>query len=267
MKRSVSLWSLSSAGAGLVAAAALCLAPRVSLAQDAPAEAAPSQPAAPPGNYPPPPPRAANAQPQQPYYQGGQPGYYPPPPQYYYPPPRVNRRSQWGYYPEAEPAGVYRPFSFTLAIGPGWLNGPMKGPNYDQYDTKAGLSYNLIRLGFGIVPNLQFTLAFEATGVTSVSPLTNEDSWLHQENWLAGLQFFFLRRFYLRGAVGVGEISETSDSAAVSNGAGVVVAGGAGFEFVQTRHVSLALELNGSRTQYAREHWATGGADVAVSFF
>src|SRR5688572_920703 len=107
MKRTVSVFAL--------VVAALCIAP-VAQAQNAqPAEsapAAPAQPPAPPSGYPPPPPRYPPSGGQNPG------GYQNQPPTYWAP---AQPRQQWTHYPEV--SGVYRPFSFTLGVGPGYMHG------------------------------------------------------------------------------------------------------------------------------------------------
>jgi hypothetical protein len=279
MKRAVSQRSLQPIGAAAVLAAALCI-PRASAAQgapappeaapapSAPAETAPAQ-SAPPRAYPPPPPRYSNQAPpnypQAPGYPTQAPTGYPSQaPSGYQAPPSswvpssVNQRRQWGYYPQVE--GIYRPFSFTVGVGPGTLIGPGEPNN-------VAISYNLFRLGFGIASNLQFVLAFEGTGTTSVNPLTGLDSWLRQDQWLLGIQYYLVPRLYLRGGVGVGSVSEHTEFDSFDGGTGVAMAGAIGFEFVQTPHVALALDLNGSVTQYARERWKTAGVNLTLAFF
>lgn len=252
MKRKVSVLAVLSA--------ALCTA-RVSLAQDAPATAtAPSAPASasptPPQGYPPPPPRY----PQQ------QPGYQYPqyPPTYYAP---AQQRRGWGYYPQHE--GVYRPFSFSIGVGPGYLHG--WGTDADgkaDAESDVALSYNLFRLGFGVVPNVSFILEFQGMGAsTRTKDIYNEASWLRQENWLLGIQYHFLQRMYLRGGFGAGFISESSNTAEFSGGTGMAMSGAIGWEFVQTPHVALALDANGSVTKYSNQYWSTAGLNLAVSFF
>jgi hypothetical protein len=242
--------------------AALCIA-RVAAAQDAPAAgsapaAAPAQPPPPPRGYPPPPPRGpapggGYQYPQQ------YPQQYPPNPPTSWAP---SQRRGWGYYPQTN--AIYRPFSFTVGVGPGYLHG---WGNSADAESSAALSYNLFRLGFGIAPNTSFVLAFEGTGTNSTSPLTGERSWLSQENWLLGVQYHIVPRLYVRGGVGAGFISEHSFSADVSGGTGIATAGAIGWEFVQTPHVALALDANGSVTKYSDQYWSTAGLNLAVSFF
>jgi hypothetical protein len=261
MKRKVSV---------LAALGALCIA-QVAAAQDAPAAGSapppapaqqPAPPPAPPGNYPPPPPRAS----QQGDYQ--YPPQYPPPqyPQYpQYPPTYYAQHPGFGFTP---PTSIYRPFSFTIGVGPGYLHGWGTDDN-GKSDAESGfaLSYNLFRLGFGIIPNLAFWVGFEGTGTNSTSPLTGENSWLRQENWLLGLQYYLVPRLYVRGGMGAGFISETTASIAASGGTGIAFAGAIGWEFVQTAHVALALDANGSITKYSNQNWSTAGLNLAVSFF
>jgi hypothetical protein len=118
------------------------------------------------------------------------------------------------------------------------------------------------------VPNVQFILAFEGTGTSTHSrDGYNEPSWLHQDNWLLGIQYHFLQKLYLRGAFGAGFIRESSASFSASGGTGMAMAGALGMEFVQTPHVALGLEANGSVTKYSDQYWSTAGLNLAVSFF
>jgi hypothetical protein len=173
----------------------------------------------------------------------------------------VHRRAV-AYY--APPNTIYRPFSFTVGVGPGYLHG---WGNPADAESSVALSYNLFRLGFGIAPNTSFILAFEGTGANSTSPLTGEHSWLRQENWLLGVQYHIVPRLYVRGGLGAGFISESSASVYASGGTGIATAGAIGWEFVQTPHVALALDANGSITSYSDQYWSTAGLNLAVSFF
>lgn len=251
MKRTVTNARVRSSALAAVAAAFLAvagMAPRAASAEEnnannAPSSATAAPQATPPPNYPPPPPRwAPNA----------------PPPQNAYAP-------QWGYAPPPPPMGVYRPISFTLGVGPGVLMGPKK-PN-GKYERDFALSYNLFRLGFGVANNLALYIGFEGAGATSVSPETNEDSWLKQQAWTFGLQAYVLPRLYLRGGVGVGYLNETTDSVDYSSTNGIAMSAAIGYEFLQSRHVALALDLSGNLTRYSREIWGMGGLELTLSFF
>jgi hypothetical protein len=76
-----------------------------------------------------------------------------------------------------------------------------------------------------------------------------------------------VQHLYLRAAMGAGFISEHTASVSFSNGTGIATSGAVGYEFVQTPHVALALDLNGSITKFSHESWKTLGANLAVSFF
>jgi hypothetical protein len=203
---------------------------------------APLPPPLPAPSYPPPPPR----------YQGGPPPFaYPfqPPPE---PAPAVTA-------PAGPEDGVYRMFSVTASAGPGALIGPG--------EKQMALSYQLLRLGVGIDRNLQAVFGYESTGTDSVNPATDEDSWLKQDIWSLGLQAHLTSRLYFRGIMGLGYVSETTDTAEFSGGRGITVGAGLGYEFLQFRHAALAVDLHGSYTHYPRESWKTTGLQLAVSFF
>jgi hypothetical protein len=258
MKRGVSSRSLAPiAGAALVS---LLWMPQLVLAQDAPAPSGTATPAptteeppAPPRSYPPPPPRAPEGT-AAPSYPSAPPA---PPPNY--PPPRGQRYNAWNYY-RPQPEGIYRPFSFTVSAGPGGLFGPD--------DQRFALTYNLFRLGFGLAPNLSFVISLEGAGANSVNPYDHVHSWLSQNAWLLGIQYHLSQRLYVRGELGAASLSEHfRDMPTRWSDTGLAVSGAVGFEFLQGRHASLALDLNGMFTDYGAERWQTVGADLALSFF
>jgi hypothetical protein len=144
-------------------------------------------------------------------------------------------------------------------VGPGALVGPG--------EHELAITYNLFRLGFGIAPNLSLVLGYEGAGTNSVNPDSGLNSWLKQETLLFGLQYHFGRGFYVRGAVGEGSVTETTDFAHYSGGSGVALSGALGYEFYQSHHVALALDLNASNTRYSTESWQTAGLNLALSFF
>jgi hypothetical protein len=229
---------------GLLAAAAL--ASGVAHAQGAPAVApAMMQPAPPPpsGPFPPPPPR-----------HDGQ----PPPFDY---PFSADQRSGAppGLVAGGDEGGGFRRFSATAAFGPGILVGPG--------ERSLAMSYQLIRLGIGLDRNLALMFGFSGVGTSSVNPKTGNDSWLKQEVWSLGLQGNLLPRFYVRGGLGTGHVSESAGGQTFSGGRGLEAEGAVGYELLQRRHVALAVELNGSWTHYSRESWKTAGLQMSVSLF
>ncbi len=189
-----------------------------------------------------------------------QPG--PPPPAL---PPPYQPPDGFAYYsapppPEPPPApGVHRLISVTFGVGPGMLIGPG--------ETDVALSYSVVRLGIGIIRNLQFVASYEGAGTSSTSPATDESSWLSQNQWVFGLQFFFLQRLYARAGMGVGTVHESTDNAEFNGGTGLNFSGGAGVEFLQTQHVALGAEMNASTTRYSDESWETIAWNLTLTLY
>jgi len=249
-----------------VAVPAAALAAQAKSSALAAAPAPPPQPAAQAPASPPPPGPAT--EPTQVPPPETSPAYPPPPPQYYTPPPppygypygppHPMHRAR-SYYPWEEEHGVYRPLSLTLAVGPGMLIGPG--------ERDLALSYNIFRLGIGIIRNLSLIISYEGAGTNSTNPATGERSWLSQNQWIFGLQFHFLQWFYARAGIGPGTVEETTDRFFFSNGTSLTYAGALGFEFLQTEYVALGFEASASATHYSHETWETIGWDLTVAFY
>ncbi len=224
-------------------------APASGAAVPAPAPAATAPPAAdPPRSYPPPPPRWAEQ----------------PPIDYPFPQPLAQAAEQapafpYGPPPQPAPDGVSRRFSFTAAIGPGALIGPG--------ERALALSYQVARVGLGLDPDIILQLSYEGSGTTSINPMTDETSWLKQDLLAAGLQHFIGPRIYLRGALGVGFVSEKTDTTSFSGGKGIAALAAFGYELMQRKHWSLGLDLHASLTHYPKESWKTFGLHLTVSVF
>jgi hypothetical protein len=238
------------------------LATSPAFAQTEPAPPPAADQAPPPSRpYPPPPPPPID---QTPYPQTQ---YPPPPPGAGYPTGHSYLEPPSGYYPGA---GIYRPISFSVGLGPSALVGPKSclpdGSCSGVHD--LALSYNLFRLGFGVARNLSFIISFEGAGTSSISPQTGESSWLSQSVLTGGLQVHILPPLYLRGGIGAGWVNESTNSVDNSLGGGIAFSGAVGFEFVQTMHTALALEAAGSVAKYSgNEVWGMAGVNLAVSFF
>jgi hypothetical protein len=211
---------------------------------------------------PPPPPSPPPAYPPAP------PGYGQPPTGYGQPPADYGQPYPYqGYAPYGPPAyvpppapmgGVYRPISLSLAVGVGWL-GYRDGEQHDEAD--AGIAYGL-RLGFGLAPNLSLVLDFEGTGAMK------GDFYYRQEAYLVGLQVFLARFFYLRGGVGVANITQ-SDGLYLygADGGGFALNAAAGFELVQAPSTSLALEGTVTGVRYGHSTWAMSAVNLVFSFY
>ncbi|HEY0707043.1 MAG TPA: hypothetical protein VGG33_09605, partial [Polyangia bacterium] len=220
----------------------------------APSHAPPPPPAPQPypaQPYPPPPPASpeapapAPAPPGPPAYPyGPPPGYRPPAPYYYYPPPAAHR-------------GLYRPFSISAGLGGGTLSMPDFG--FDERDSEGGYSY-LVRIGFGIAPNLQVFLGIDGMGISE--PTTD----LTVTNYLIGVQYFVIPRLYLRGGLGIANVTE-SDAIVTSSAAGQGFLGGIGLELAQGDNVSFAVEFNSSASRFSAGTYFANGLSFTLSFF
>jgi len=208
---------------------------------------------------------------EEPYDQGPyQHDYYgpPPPPYGYYPPPRYYRRyaPPPRYY--AEPAS-YRQFFFGFGLGVG-------GVSEYRYDSasarsRVGIGYNL-RLGFGVSPRWALVLA--ADGASAYFQNQN----VSETVFTIGPQFWATRKLYLRAGIGAASRTYEYDGYSTDyygdyyreswtdSGMGAVAA--VGLEFVQSYHVSLAVEANGTVGYYSnKDTLSTFGINFVMNLF
>lgn len=251
-------------------------APEASANQESAPKAVPQD--LPPGYGPPPGYRGAqpNAYPQppaeEPYEQGPyQHDYYygpPPPPYGYYPPPRYYRRyapPPARYY---EPAS-YRQFFFGFGLGIGGVSD--YAYELDSTQSRVGIGYNL-RLGFGVSP--RWALVLSADGASAYF----QNMSLSETVFTVGPQFWVTPKLYVRGGIGAAARTYEYDSyytdyygdyyteTWTDSGMGGVAA--LGFEFVQSYHVSLAVELNGTVGYYNnKDTLSTFGINFVMNLF
>jgi hypothetical protein len=218
--------------------------------------------APPPGfrHWPPPPPpsypQPPNEEPYWPYYHRPyyQDYYYGPPPPPY-PPPRYYRRytppPPVRYYPEPL---RYRPFFFGVGLGVSGVGLHQSQADTD-YASRVGLGYAL-RFGFGVSPRWSLVLAADGAGAYFDNVSVNETV------FTVGPQVFITRNLYAR--VGIGAAGRTYDfgdyydqdgyyyyDSESDSGMGAVAA--VGFEFMQSYHVALAVEANGTVGYYQND--------------
>lgn len=211
-----------------------------------PPEDMPPEYAPPPGYHRKAPPPAYPPQGYGPHYDY----YYGPPP---YPPPRYYRQRPYRrgpvrYYPEPI---AYRSFFFGLGLGVGGVaffpDKTMGGEN----SSRAGMAYDL-HFGFGVSPRWSIVLA----GDGAFAYFNGYD--LSQSVWSIGPQVFINPRLYVRAGFGVATKSvdnsaswdyyyDTYESYSDS-GMGWTVA--LGYEFMQSYHTSLGLELGATFGRY-----------------
>lgn len=251
-------------------------APEAGAKQESAPKAVPQE--LPPGYGPPPGYRSAqpHAYPQppaeEPYDQGPyQHDYYygpPPPPYGYYPPPRYYRRyapPPARYY---EPAS-YRQFFFGFGLGVGGVSD--YAYELDSTQSRVGIGYNL-RLGFGVSP--RWALVLSADGASAYFQNMN----LSETVFTVGPQFWVTPKLYVRGGIGAATRTYEYDSyysdyygdyyteTWTDSGMGGVAA--LGFEFVQSYHVSLAVELNGTVGYYNnKDTLSTFGINFVMNLF
>jgi hypothetical protein len=163
------------------------------------------------------------------------------------------------WYPPPPPTGVYRPFSLTIAAGPGALMGPG--------EQDLALSHNLLRFGWGLARNLTFYVSLEGVRAPSVNPRTHAHSFLRQDTLSLGIQLHFLQTFYVRGSVGAGFVGEDTANDSFSGGTGLALTGAVGHELVQMYRHAIAVELAGNVTRYPTEFWGTVGLNLALTLF
>jgi len=185
------------------------------------------------------------------YY--GPPGYPPPPPRYYRP-----RYYQQQAYPRFYPEPLsYRPFFFGVGLGIGGvaLFPPSGGGGASS---RAGMSYNL-HFGFGVSPH--WSIVLSGDGAYSYFSGYGID----QSVWSIGPQVFITRHLYARGGVGVATKSidyNTNSMDYYANGgysdSGMGWTAALGWEFTQSYHAALGLELAGTFGHYQTFDTITG---------
>jgi hypothetical protein len=203
------------------------------------ASPAPANPPPPPAPPPAPAPPAPATPHPYPYPYGPPPGYQPAPAvPYYYPPAPAAR-------------GVYRPFTIAIGLGLGWLSLPR--PREHQ----GGLNY-LARIGFGVTRNWIVFLGLDGAAVGAPE--------LSQTNYLLGAQFFFARRFYARGGVGLAMLSERTELDSYGS-AGQAFLAGLGAELLQGDSVALGVEWTSAVARFTSGSYFQNGLCLALVFY
>jgi hypothetical protein len=179
-------------------------------------------------------------------YYGG-PAY--PPPRYYRP--RPHRPAPVRYYPEPI---AYRTFFFGLGLG---IGGVALFPEGDatENSSRAGMAYNL-HFGFGVSP--RWSIVLSGDGAYAYFSGYSID----QSVWSIGPQVFINRHLYVRAGIGVATKSISDESSYYydsyydyysfsdygDSGMGWTLA--VGWEFMQSYHASLGLEVGATFGRY-----------------
>jgi hypothetical protein len=256
--------------------------------QSGPAEAAPGMPPeVPPAAAPAPsvaPAPAPSAAPQYPQPQdlppgyGPPPGYTPPPPPGAYGPPpgvyiapaplpRRYRPRYYYYYPPPPPPPpppprliIDRPF--TIGGGGGFGGLQFKDASGNVQTTSAGAF--TFRIGLGLRPGL--ILMWDMEGAIA----DNGDTTYRQTANLAALQIFVTNRLFLKGGLGVAQVSQQSHDSSSSSELGGAAMGGIGYEVMQGWHWSIDVEATVTGAKYSNpsESWTNWSlVNFAINFF
>ena len=162
------------------------------------------------------------------------------------------------WFPPPPLPGVHRPFTLTLAAGPGALVG--KG------ERAPAVAYAM-RVGWGLDRNVSLFFAFEGVRAPGINPSTGDDAWLRQEILQVGIENHLGQRLYVRGAGGVGSIGEETRDSTFSGGRGLALSLAVGYDVAQLPRSALSLELAGSLTRYQRASWGTVGLAMSLALF
>jgi hypothetical protein len=217
--------------------------------QDLPPEYGP-----PPGYRQPPQPHGYPPPGYGPYYNDyyGPPGYAPPPQRYYRP--RYYQQPV-RYYPEPL---AYRPFFFGVGLGVGGVALFPPSGSGEKSSSRAGMSYNL-HFGFGVSP--RWSIVLSGDGAFSYFSGYSID----QSVWSIGPQVFITHHLYARGGLGVATKSVDYSSSSMDyyadtgySDSGMGWTGALGWEFMQSYHTTLGLELAGTFGHYQNVDAVTG---------
>lgn len=155
------------------------------------------------------------------------------------------------------PYNNFRPFSFSVGLGPGALY----HRSADETSSAAGATYSL-RFGFGVQPRTSITLGWEGSSAQREGRTASQDA------LILGVQHFVSQVIYLR--LGMGIVTETDNFEGVAlSQEGFAFQGGAGVDLLQASNISLALEgglLIGTYPDYG-ETWTSAGVNLVFSLY
>jgi len=156
-----------------------------------------------------------------------------------------------------------RPFEVRLGLGLSSLR--YTNLSGDRISDQAGGAWNL-QLGFGLAPRL--ILLF---GVDSVLAGGDDYATYEQTALTVGLQVFLLQRLYLRGGVGAGIRSASSDTEVFTDSTyGEAGLFGVGVELVQGYHWAVQAEWDFIATRFSGDYdstWYSNTFGLGITFF
>jgi hypothetical protein len=180
---------------------------------------------------------------------------------YYYPPVPVPAPAPVVAGPPPPPRSVIdRPFTIGGGGGLGGLQ--VKDSAGATQTTSAGAF--TFRLGLGLRPGLLLMWDMEGavadTGSATYRQVAN----------LAALQLFLTNRLFLKGGLGVAQVSHSSNESSSSTDLGGAAMGGVGYEIFQGWHWSLDLEATITAARYSQlsETWTNWSlVNLAINFY
>ena len=203
-------------------------------------------------------PSVAGAQYAQPPPGGPPPGYgQPPPPPGYGPPP--------GYYapppPPAPPPGVHRQgFTFGIALGLGSISA-----DCDGCESLNGVAAEL-HLGGMLTPRLALMLDSSAIAHIEDDGFYETRTMMSSMTAIA-LQYFVSDRFWLKGGLGFGRLTEETDTVRFESDPGGGALFAAGYEISQSHTFAVDLQARAAFVGYgesASEQLTVGNFSVLI---
>lgn len=173
---------------------------------------------------------------------------YPPPPQRYYRPRHYQGYQGYPapvrYYPQPI---TYRPFFFGVGLG---FGGVGVFPAEGESSSRVGMAYNL-HFGFGVSSRWSIVLAGDGA-YSYFTPYS-----VSQSVWSIGPQVFLNRQLYVRAGIGVATKSIDLNTSSYDyysydalSDSGMGWSAAIGWEFMQSYHVALGLELAATLGHY-----------------
>ena len=151
---------------------------------------------------------------------------------------------------------------FTIGGGGGWGGLQFKDSQGNIQTTGAG-SFTF-RLGIGLRPGLLLMWDMEGAvadnGTTTYRQVAN----------LAALQLFLTNRLFLKGGVGVAQVTQQGQGTTGNGDLGGAAMGGIGYEVFQGYHWSLDVEaaVTGARYSRVSESWTNWSlVNIAINFY
>jgi len=239
-------------------------------AQDA--QGYPAQPAYPAQQAYPQQPQAYPQQQGYPQQQAYPPGYGPPAGDGYQPPPAYGTPAapppqRYSYYPPPPPPAPRSTLDRPLMIGGSLGIGGLHYHDFNDIPTSDVAGAYSLRLGFGVAPRSLLLLEINGAFATVSDPYG--DLVYGQSLYDVGFQTFLTRALFIRGGIGLGNITTSDSSASVTyfGKAGLGLTASVGAELLQGYNWSLELAGQMIAGFYKDENWTSYAVNLGFNFF